>query len=932
MTVVPPLQYESLKEDKEPFFYYKKTLFISLILAFLIMAPFVVVEWIKTGSPVFLYYGDYNVQQIPFYEHCVRMVHEGAFGWDWLTDLGSNFIGSYSYYLLGSPFFWLMCLFPAEWAPYLMAPIYILKFATAAVIAFAYLKRFVKNKDHAVIGALLYAFSGFQIYNIFFNQFHEVVAFFPLLLIGIEELVQNNRRGQFALAVAINCMMNYFMFAGQVVFCIMYFMFRCTKRSFRINLKNFICLAVESVLGVMIGSVLFIPACLAILDNPRLGGGYEGIKMLFYMHNVDGEQTLYTERYVHIIESYFFPPDIPSRVNFAYGHTERWASNAIWLPLFGMTGVFSYIAARKRSWISALSVFLMLCSVVPLLNSTFFLLNSSYYARWNYMMIFVFCVATIIALEDRRISFKKGVAFSAVACAVIAIPIGFRWIEDEKFWTLGTMQYADRFWVYVVIAFGALAAVYFITKYYRGRKTPPSAVLPAKRKGIARLLRGERFASTVLVAVCVTTVIYSVIHIFYGKCHSWSSDFLVDQAIEGEVVLPDDEFYRIDFFRKEGSFTNVFDNLGLFWQIPSVENFHTVVPATIMEFYSANGISRSVGSRVESKYYGLKAFLSIKYSLIQTSSTKKHDTAGFTDEPVDTQNGFDIYENEYFLDMGFAYQQFMTESDYNKIAKSQRHILLCKYLVVPDEDADYYASFMERVYNSSNAPDGAPVRPSTLNKNTYYEAVEERRNYTCDTFDYDSGGFTATISLDEPGMVFFSVPFDDGWSAQVNGEDAEVKKVTYGFVGVRADAGDSTIVFTYRTPGLALGALVSLAGVLLLLLYLFIMKKSGIRPSYSFFREDYYESEKESEYLTRRAYKKLCADTASQGSEGGEAHDDARKDPDPADGGCSGETNGGQEAASGSTDAPSTGTSGGDGGQSVDPTDGEVSGGDDGRS
>ena len=131
---------------------------------------------------------------------------------------------------------------------------------------------------------------------------------------------------------------------------------------------------------------------------------------------------------------------------------------------------------------------------------------------------------------------------------------------------------------------------------------------------------------------------------------------------------------------------------------------------------------------------------------------------------------------------------------------------------------------------------------------------------------------------------------------------------------------------------IALGALVSLAGVLLLLLYLFIMKKSGIRPSYSFFREDYYESEKESEYLTRRAYKKLCADTASQGSKGGEAHDDARKDPDPADGGCSGETNGGQEAASGSTDAPSTGTSGGGGGQSVDPTDGEVSGGDDGRS
>lgn len=66
-----------------------------------------------------------------------------------------------------------------------------------------------------------------------------------------------------------------------------------------------------------------------------------------------------------------------------------------------MSGVFSYIAARKRSWLSYFSVFLMLCSIVPLLNSSFFLLNSSYYARWNYMMILMFCVATVIALDDR---------------------------------------------------------------------------------------------------------------------------------------------------------------------------------------------------------------------------------------------------------------------------------------------------------------------------------------------------------------------------------------------------------------------------------------------------------------------------------------------------------------------------------------------------
>ena len=254
---------EELELLNDPLYYYKQVAYISLILGTLLIFPFMFRElFLNSKSFIFFYYGDYNVQQIPFYRHCVEMVRSGNLGWDWNTDLGSNFIGSYSYYMLGSPFFWILCLFPSAWTPYLMGPMYVIKYVAAAVIAFAYLKRFVKNKNYAVIGSLLYAFCGFQVYNVFFNQFQEVVALFPLLLIGMEELVQNNRRGVFAIAVALNAMCNYFMFYGQVVFCILYFFVRCLQKSFRINLKSFLLLAFEAVLGVFLGSVLFIPACL----------------------------------------------------------------------------------------------------------------------------------------------------------------------------------------------------------------------------------------------------------------------------------------------------------------------------------------------------------------------------------------------------------------------------------------------------------------------------------------------------------------------------------------------------------------------------------------------------------------------------------------------------------------------------------------------
>ena len=124
------------------------------------------------------------------YQLAHRAIRSGNIGFNLYTDLGVNFIGSYSFYLLGSPFFWLTIPFPNEALPYLMAPLFCLKFAVAATTACAFIRRFVTNRDYALIGGLLYAFSGFGIYNIFFNHFHEVIAFFPLILLSLELYIE----------------------------------------------------------------------------------------------------------------------------------------------------------------------------------------------------------------------------------------------------------------------------------------------------------------------------------------------------------------------------------------------------------------------------------------------------------------------------------------------------------------------------------------------------------------------------------------------------------------------------------------------------------------------------------------------------------------------------------------------------------------------
>ena len=163
---------------------------IALLAAGIMFLPFIIYE---KGN--FFFFGDFNVQQIPFYRMAHDAVRSGEVLWNSYTDLGANFIASYSFYLLFSPFFWLTLPFPSEMVPYLMAPLLMLKTASMALTSYFYIRRFVRTDEYAIIGSLCYAFSGFATYNIFFNHFHEAMVFFPLLLIGVEELVQNRRRG-----------------------------------------------------------------------------------------------------------------------------------------------------------------------------------------------------------------------------------------------------------------------------------------------------------------------------------------------------------------------------------------------------------------------------------------------------------------------------------------------------------------------------------------------------------------------------------------------------------------------------------------------------------------------------------------------------------------------------------------------------------------
>ncbi|MCI1966064.1 MAG: YfhO family protein [Oscillospiraceae bacterium] len=759
--------------------YFYKAFFYGLAVSFLFFIPFIVFE-----NGYFLFYGDYNVQQVPFYQMCHDAVRGGNIGWSWTTDLGANFIGSYTFYLLGSPFFWLTIPFPSWMVPHLMGPLLMLKFGCASLTAFNYLRRYVRNPDYAVIGGMLYAFSGFSIYNIFFNHFHEAIVFFPLMLWALDEYMYRRRRGVFALSVFLCAMVNWYFFVGQVVFLLLYWFVRLLSRNWTLSVRDFFLLVCEAVLGVLCASVLLVPTILAAVQNPRVSNPPSGWGALLYDWN---------QRYIHILECFFFPPDIPARPNFTPKSEAKWASLGAWFPLFGMTGVFAFVQAKKKHWLKTLICILFLMALVPILNAAFQLFNMSYYARWFYMLTLMLALATVLALqEDRKSDWPRAVKWTLGITLGIALPIGLMPNKTSDGKTIfGLEEYPTRFWPYVAVALLSLALLVISFRFYcRSRK---------------------RFLRCLMSGIALITVVYADYFIVLGKTqsdntHQWLIPYSLNKG--EEISLPDsDRFSRIDVF-------DGMDNQAMYWQKPTIQAFHSIVPGSVMEFYPTIGVQRDVGSRPDVNVYGLRGLTSCRWLFDRVDSGKKF--AGEDGSPsmpgwsyYATQNGCDIYSNDYFIPMGFAYDSYVTRSEYNSFSEESRNLLLLKAVVLEDADAEENAKGLSHL----------DVYAQEYSEEAYYSDCTARAAQACSSFTTDRGGFSASFESEKNGLVFFSVPWEGGWSAEVNGKPAEIVKANVGFMAVRVPAGSSQIRFYYKTPGLWLGAAATAGGILLFVFY-----------------------------------------------------------------------------------------------------------------
>ena len=720
----------------------RKLLFMILVTLALALLPVMAFRgdlWLSS---------DFLHQQLAFILETKRMLATGAPWWSWNTYLGSDFIGSYAFYTLTSPFVWVNCLFSESLLQYSIAITFVLKFLCMGWLAWLYLRKMGVSRANSAFGAYLFTFSSFNIASLYYYHFYEPIMAFLLLFIAVERLLRRERWGMtyMTLAIFAAVFVNFYFAIGTLIFTLIYVVFRAFSGevdfSFKIAMKGVVAVLV----GILMCSVLLLPVLNQMLVTTR----------------ADAQSAIDTTAMLNLLErvrTLFMPKIVEGATVFVNDGSGSFSNEAC-IAVFGLAlaAVYSW---RHRDWLSWLMVTLLVLYITPL-NGVFTLFTNPLYTRWAYglTLVIVLCTSRVLD-ENRRV--KRGVVGYCVLASLVVLAFVAKVLIGNGFHLPG-----PRFIALIALFFVGIAAL----------------LLWSSGKISLRLLKA-------VTVVCVVAQMWLFLLNLGTESHSYK---VLTQNVErgdGDITS------RSDFRAPKGF---LYFNAGLLRNHASVAGYQSVITQGVdslfktatHDFWAKNKLRANVHQDE------FDALLSVK-----------------TVYDIDSMGKVEKRPFESFIPFGFAYDSYITRSEFAKVMGDTIRnlpLLMLSNLVVEDNDVATLGKIM-----SHGAIDNSLALDSV---------VVQRKRVVASKFAGNSRGYTAQVDLPQEMVVFFGVPYAKGFTATIDGQPAKIYKANLCMQALKVPQGKHAVVVEYFPPGLKTGMWLSLAGlVVLFFIFLYDRRK-----------------------------------------------------------------------------------------------------------
>ena len=777
-------------------------------------------------------------QYLPFYtDFRNKLVNGGSLLYSFSGGMGYNFWSTYAYYL-AAPSNFLLYFVPVKYVCDFMDLMIILRVGLCGGCFTWYLhKKDFTRKFMPVAFGTAFALSALILGYYFNLMWLDSIAMTPLIMYGIEEIINGRSGKPFCFSLAYGLWCNYYIGFMLCLYACLYFILQWVsqnritwKKTWRPALK----FTVFSLLSGGIASVVLIPAYIGLSASESVDGNSFPTVIRFYSDLAD------------IIKSHmaFLEP-----VNIS----DTQVGLNVYCGIGTIFFVFLFLLDKKILLRKRIAYFLM-CS----LFITSFTLNILNYI-WHGFHIqnglpnrfsFLYIAILLVMAYESSGHIKTFPVWRILLAGLI--PIIFL---AYYFWYKNT---DIEMWVYIVSA--ALFILYV------------AAALLYRLQHKFSLKAFSIIISIILISEITGNCVYGV------YCNSGDSReyHLEDQEAYQTLVTDNDGWYRSEIDRQW------MRNVTMYAGGNGIVMFNSTMYASVVDFCKQLGIEARTN---KNGYYGvtklMNDILGIKYLL---SPSHKADTM-YQFEYEDENDTLILYKNDNALSLGFMVNDNIenwniysgnpleVQNDFVKLATGESPIY--KYdraiklyngesygIKIPDNKQVYVYTGV----NLDKVTIQSPEYDRTFSKMTDFlfslngssddniatlsvELGDNRKDgeikayvYVCSNEDYQkviddlsqnqmedvtvSGNtVTGNIDTDCSGTLLLTVPYDTGWNIYVDGVSATPKLIGETFMGLHLEKGTHAIKMVYTPSGLHQGLYISLGSIFLILVGGYVKKR-----------------------------------------------------------------------------------------------------------
>ena len=711
------------------------------------------------------YGGDYTAQYIPMGYHIWDYYHEwartGHFTlFDQTVYLGVNSFGSNAYYGLFSPFNIIIGIFPRSFVPQAMAINSIVKLAFAGLFFSIYMNRAFKVKEMvARICGIAYAFAGWGAFYLWYNNYQDILVFFPLVLLGVERVIQDRKPWVLCIGVFFLTICNYVLMVPYIICGFLYAMFRFFQK-IRTNsaVENFKILGfgfIGFAGGLLMAMFVLGPALMATLSSPKLDSySYFGeLKTLLLEGKIgdffklllswkvapDQHGSKLSSRVLYPIIEFFVPAttcrSLPTVRLQHWDFDDMAVSLWCYIPFIMFLVPALIQSGKERKWSHYIAFALL---VLSLFTPFMYYLTMGFtngYARWT-LFIATSLIAYVGIYIDKipnvaRWHIHIGAAFALIGVAVSWILTEFLATQDiDKYgyYAYRFMAYDNngRFLFNFTTLFFILELVYIVGVYL--------AFFFTYYKKTFHIL------ATVFVAF-EAVVMGNMVTWGHGYDAHYNNGYALNERfrkVYSEIQKSDKSFYRL--------YTSIGDdysiNNSMMNNYGSGSFFHSLYNFEVDDFSVYTGMESSkkdVGGHYRGKNQYLDNLLGVKYYFISKSKSKYADfektypgkyTANvpFDFEKSDKygldSKDFIVYENTHMNDFGYTYDTLFDGVLNTGVAATSESItnsmLLSETPLITPKDADEISAKYSNITISESRPSTSSFYQLTRNSNYSY--------------------------------------------------------------------------------------------------------------------------------------------------------------------------------------------------------------------